>query len=300
VHSTPPGAAIVVAIRNINPGRVRPAPVAGYFLPMVFADRALAQRLERAEGSVGVGFAETRQRLAPAHGAEWRDIGGATVVFDGADSPTTQTFGLGMTEPATEATLDAIEAFFRDRQAATHHEVSPLAGVATTALLVARGYQPIEMSSVLVRDLTDVEERTHEKLVCRTLTHGERAAWVEASVAGWSETPEVAEMMRGFASVAVENPALVNFAVVGDGMFVASGSLGIVDDVALLAGASTVRAARGQGAQSLLFSTRLVEAKRRGCRVAMMAAEPGSTSQRNAERSGFRIAYTRTKWRLAG
>ena len=35
-----------------------------------------------------------------------------------------------------------------------------------------------------------------------------------------------------------------------------------------------------------------------GCDLAMMVAEAGSNSQRNAERKGFRIAYTRTKWRL--
>jgi hypothetical protein len=29
----------------------------------------------------------------------------------------------------------------------------------------------------------------------------------------------------------------------------------------------------------------------------MMAAAPGGVSQRNAEREGFRIAYTRIKWR---
>ena len=29
----------------------------------------------------------------------------------------------------------------------------------------------------------------------------------------------------------------------------------------------------------------------------MMCAQPGSASQRNAERHGFRIAYTRMKWR---
>jgi hypothetical protein len=36
-----------------------------------------------------------------------------------------------------------------------------------------------------------------------------------------------------------------------------------------------------------------------GCDLAMMAAAVGSESQRNAERKGFRIAYTRTKWRLS-
>ena len=36
-----------------------------------------------------------------------------------------------------------------------------------------------------------------------------------------------------------------------------------------------------------------------GCDLAMMVAEAGSNSQRNAERKGFQVAYTRTKWRLA-
>ena len=36
-----------------------------------------------------------------------------------------------------------------------------------------------------------------------------------------------------------------------------------------------------------------------GCDLAMMVALAGSESQRNAERKGFRIAYTRTKWRLS-
>jgi hypothetical protein len=35
-----------------------------------------------------------------------------------------------------------------------------------------------------------------------------------------------------------------------------------------------------------------------GCDIAMMVTLPGSDSQRNAERKGFRIAYTRTKWQL--
>jgi hypothetical protein len=34
------------------------------------------------------------------------------------------------------------------------------------------------------------------------------------------------------------------------------------------------------------------------CDLAMMVALPGSDSQRNAERRGFQVAYTRTKWQL--
>ena len=69
--------------------------------------------------------------------------------------------------------------------------------------------------------------------------------------------------------------------------------------LALLAGASTVPGARGQGAQRALLATRLAYAAAEGCTMAMMGASPGSGSQRNAERSGFRIAYTRIKWHRA-
>ena len=68
--------------------------------------------------------------------------------------------------------------------------------------------------------------------------------------------------------------------------------------VALLAGASTVPEGRRQGAQRALLEARLQTAVDAGCDLAMMVAAPGSASQRNAERQGFRIAYTRTKWQL--
>jgi hypothetical protein len=37
-----------------------------------------------------------------------------------------------------------------------------------------------------------------------------------------------------------------------------------------------------------------------GCDLAMVCTEPGSGSQRNAERQGFQIAYTRIKWGKEG
>ena len=79
----------------------------------------------------------------------------------------------------------------------------------------------------------------------------------------------------------------------GDGAPIATGSLGVHEGVALLAGASTVVEERGRGAQRALLIARLDEAKKRGCDVALMVAEPGSTSQRNFERLGFQVVYTK-------
>ena len=50
--------------------------------------------------------------------------------------------------------------------------------------------------------------------------------------------------------------------------------------------------------QAALLEERMRFAFKGGCDLAMMVAAAGSDSQRNAERQGFRIAYTRTKWRL--
>jgi len=76
---------------------------------------------------------------------------GAYAVFDGVESPITQTFGLGIFEELSPTALDTIERFFLDRGAPVFHEVSPLAGIATLQLLCTRKYRPIELSNVLYR-----------------------------------------------------------------------------------------------------------------------------------------------------
>jgi hypothetical protein len=79
---------------------------------MVFSDLELSKRLERAEGYACAKFAEARRRVFPGSGAEWMEWAGTYAVFDGTDSPVTQTFGLGIFEELSAVALDAIEKFF--------------------------------------------------------------------------------------------------------------------------------------------------------------------------------------------
>ncbi len=260
-------------------------------------DLALSRRLERTEGAIGASFTAVQQMRAPQVGATWHDFGGTYAIFDGVGSPMTQTFGLGLFAPATAEALAEIEGFFGSREAPVTHEVSPLGGVATAALLVDRGYRPTELSTVLAQAIDAVPERPAAAgLRARVIGDADRAAWIETSVAGWDPVPEFAAILRAMAETASANTTMQHYVVEDDGKPVATGSLGIHEGVALLAGASTVPAARGRGAQGLLLGARLAEARRLGCALAMMVTETGSTSQRNAERRGFRVAYTRTKW----
>jgi GNAT superfamily N-acetyltransferase len=132
----------------------------------------------------------------------------------------------------------------------------------------------------------------------RSVGEDEHELFAQTSARGWAESG-YGDFMLGLARVGARRADAVSFLAELDGRPEATGALSIQDGVALLAGASTVPEARGRGAQTALLGARLRHAAERGCDLAMMCALPGSASQRNAERQGFRIAYTRVKWQLA-
>jgi hypothetical protein len=265
----------------------------------VFADLALARRLEAAEGWGSVMFAEAHRRVDPSCGAEWLVCGGTQAIFDGASSPITQSFGLGLQEPVSAATLDALEAFFAERGAAAQHEVCPLAGVGPTSALAARGYEPIEISNVMYQPVGRPGNDPRRRIRVRVIDRGETALWTDISARGWApEAPQLEHFMRDLGTITVEREQTWCFLAEVDGTPGAAGVLAMRDGVALFAGASTVPELRHRGLQAALLAARMRWAYDHHCDVAMMVAEAGSGSQRNAERSGFRVAYTRTKWML--
>ncbi len=266
---------------------------------MQFADLDLSKRLERAEGQACREFAEARARLHPASGPPWIECAGGYAVFDGVDSPATQTFGLGLFEPLTAESLDRIEAFFLDRGAPVMHEISPLAGIATVDLLCARRYRPIEFSSVLHRPIVQPANKDYGEVTVRVAAKEEAALWAQVSALGWAhEHPEMLEFMKQFGPIAFAREHSVNFIAEFQGQPGAAGALCLHEGVALFAGASTIPEMRRRGLQGALLAERMRYAFDHGYKFAMMVTETGSQSQRNAERIGFRIAYTRTKWRL--
>jgi len=269
---------------------------------MLLVDRSLSQRLERAEAAANAAFVEARARLAPESGAAWIDVAGTYAMFDGVASPVTQTFGLGLFASPTDEDLTALEAFFIERGAPVHHEVSPIALVDLMPRLTARGYRPVELTTILFQELPraalPATIAPDPGLRVRVITPGEGERWAQAAADGWNDVaPELREWMLALGRVNAQRPDTQCFIAELDGMPVATGALSMSGGVAVLAGASTIPSARGRGAQGALLHARLDYAASQGCDLALMGASPGSPSQRNAERQGFRIAYTRIKWR---
>lgn len=265
-----------------------------------FADIDLARRLERTEAQGNVNFVEARAQAFPQVGAKWIEIAGAFAMFDGVGSPLTQTFGLGVFQPITSEDLDEVEQFFQSKDADVFHEVCPMADQSVFTLFKERGYQPVEFSNVLYRPIDPhlrLKAARDDRIKVRVTRKDEVDLWTQTSFEGWSEFPEYADFFRDLAQVFAHSKGPTFLAEL-DGKPIATGALTIHGDVALLAGASTIPEARRQGAQLALLEERLRYGAAKGCTVAMMVALPGSGSQRNAERHGFRIAYTRTKWHL--
>jgi Acetyltransferase (GNAT) domain len=288
-----------------------------------FADLALARRLERAEATSNARFVELRAGLDPGRGACWIEVGGTYAMYDGPSSPVTQTFGLGLFQAPTTDDFDRLERFFFERTAPADHEVSPQADPATLALLVERGYRPIEFTSVMFRPvaahppgdlgtwgLGDYPKRASPSVPesasplvpspdvrVRVIGADEADVWAKTASAGWGAAD--GDFMLDVARVNAGAPDGHLFLAELDGRPIATAALAIHNGVAHFAGASTIPEGRRNGAQLALLDARMRHAAAHGCDLALMGAAPGSGSQRNAERHGFRIAYTRVKWRLA-
>ena len=268
----------------------------------IFSDLQLSRRLEKAEARSNADFVEARAKVSPESGACWTEVAGALAMYDGAASPLTQTFCLGLFAETTPADLEHVEQFFKERGAPVFHEVSPLADAALTALLNERGYQPIEFTSVMFRPIragAGLAQPRDESIRVRVVSADEQELWAETAARGWSEFAELSEFMLGLAEVSAKRSRALSFLAESEGQPVAAGTLSICEGVALLAGASTVPEWRKRGAQLALLDARLRHAAEQGCDIAMICTQPGSASQRNAERHGFRIAYTRAKWHLS-
>ncbi|HEV7242889.1 MAG TPA: GNAT family N-acetyltransferase [Thermoanaerobaculia bacterium] len=258
------------------------------------SDVSLSRRLDRCEANTNAALVESRARLFPETGAAWIDVNGTYALFDGVQSPVTQTFGFGLFAPPTPDDLAKLEDFLLSRGAPVFHEVSPLAPPETLEVLGSRGYRPVELTSILYRPIVLMESNSPVRT--RIIDEGEEELWSATAAEGWSETAGLDEFMHALGRVTANARGASAFLAELDGRAIGTGAIAIHNGIALLAGASTIPSQRKQGAQKALLEARLRHAAEQGCDLATMGALPGSASQRNAERQGFRIAYTRIKW----
>ena len=271
---------------------------------MIHADHALALRIESGEVAGARAWAEGYQRLFPEDGVAWLEVAGGCAVFAGPDSPVTQVQGAGMRRAVSKEDFDRIEDFFFSRNSRVQVVVCPLAEPSLLAGLTKRGYTVAEMENVLAMPL-DAESLTSPpttEVEVRRVEPGEVGEWAETVARGFIEEPEFVpagsdlKLDETFLRLLLAGEAAEGHCIFASWLgarMIGGGSLFMHAGVAMLNGASTLAAFRRRGAHSAVHFARLACAFDDGCDLARVVTQPGSTSQRNAERRGFRVAYTR-------
>ena len=252
---------------------------------MIFADAPLARRLEAAEAANARG-------CSTGPGAAFLDVAGGCAIFVGANSPLTQAVGLGLNGPVKRAEIYAMEAFFRSRGAKVAVDLCPLADPALFETLADRGYRATAFNNVLVKRLAGTEIGLTPRV--RRAVASEGDLWSHTVGCGFFEERDLTteEMDVGRAIFAMHG-ALCYLAASQNGEPAGAATLAVRDGLATLFADSTIARFRGGGLHRELIAARLYEGLAQGCDLATASTLPGSGSQRNYERLGFEVVYTK-------
>ncbi len=265
---------------------------------MRFMDLELARRAEHAEGNACRECAEAFHLARPEFPVAVEEIGGGVAVFAGVDSPVTQAVGVGLGAAVTDKDLDRLGNFFLSRNAPAAVELCPLVEMSLYEKFAARGYRLLEVSNVLIREIKgagEMKPSSPHDVTVRPASREEAKLWTRTVAEGFVEqfpvTPEMLDVMEGFFQAA----SATAFLAYVRGEIAGGAALAMHRGVCGLFGASTLPNCRRRGVQTALLSARITWAASQGCDLAVSIAAPASISQRNIERAGFRVAYTRTK-----
>lgn len=238
----------------------------------------LAQSVEAAEAANLAAIA------AAGKGMEWAWLAGGVAVFAGVGAPFSHAIGVGMSGGSD---LETVEQFFHDRGSPCVIDLCSKADPAAWAFIHSRGYREQERSIVMVREPGPAQP-IRECL--RIVPPHEMKVWTRMMLEAFSDgDPADPAMLRQMETACSASECWV----VERTRFLGGAALAIHDGVGLIYADAVLPEARGEGWQAALIDARLASARTKGCHLAAASVLPGSGSQRNYERAGFREVYRR-------
>jgi GNAT superfamily N-acetyltransferase len=240
----------------------------------MFADAALARRIELAEA-----------RNASEAG-ESIEIAGGYASFAGVGSPLTHAIGLGLNGPITSAEFARLEAFYHSHGSPVNLDLYPHADWSMFDFVAARGYRIVECNNVLIGPAIGGPD-------ARVRIADDREAWSQTVIEGFFPHSGFSEPELDVCRRLVKLDNATAWLATVDGNPAAGAAMNIRGKLALLFADSTLQKYRGHGLHLALIRARLKHAADHGCDLATASTAPGSTSQHNYERAGFRVVYTK-------
>ncbi len=263
---------------------------------MQFVDKAFARRLESVEEMPQVLYARMFQKTRPEIRAAQEEVCGGHMIFAGLGSPIGRATGAGLDRPFTAEDLDRVEQFYRTHKAPSQVDLCPLHDVSVFEMFKARGYAIAELNNVLYRKLDAAEAFPQAPAGCEIRPSLPEEANRAGEIVETAFFPDGApEAYRGLIAPFYQMDGALAFAASVEDTLVACGTGLVISEhrVFALCGAGTLAEFRGRGLQTALLRARMAAAIKAGCEYAVVVTQGGSTSQRNAERLGFRVAYSK-------
>ena len=263
---------------------------------MQFVDKALARRLESCEEMPQVYYARIFQESRPEIGAVEEEICGGHMIFAGLGSPIGRVTGAGFDRTFTAEDLDRVEAFYRACKAPSQVDLTPMHEPAVFEMFKERGYGIAELNNVLFRKLEAGERFPAPSAGCEIRRSPASESDVTGAIVEDAFFPDGApQAFQGLIAPLYQMQDALAFVATIDGKPVACGTGLVIAEhkVFALCGAGTLAEYRGRGLQTALLRARMAAALEAGCEYAVVVTQGGTTSQRNAERLGFRVAYSK-------
>lgn len=238
---------------------------------------------------------KTHIEMAKAHPfGKVLDIGSGAACFSGVSSFFSQViaWGFAMKPKQFQPQIQAIEAFYRSLgHARVDIELCPLVGNDLAIALSQRGYEITELNHVSFIELCNFKELPDSNdFIVREVLLNELDEWAHKVSLGFGYL-EAKEQFSRYARL----KGVTAFAAYEQEQIIAGATVAIHEEVADLGVTSTLSAFRGKGLQKLLLKKRLSFLKNQGIPLAVVTTEPGSISDINVQKIGFRCAYTRVK-----
>lgn len=270
----------------------------------MFADAAVAARIDRAEGRFVASVAEGIGARRKDSRTLIQPLAGGLSIYAGPNSPMNKVIGIGFDGPLDPAALDEVEREWRARGEAVRIELSILADPSIPVMLSERGYHVHGCENVLARPLqAEPAGEDPRGVTVERLRKEDERTWIDLAVEAFTHLDGTGSTADDSSQIAVMEEVMGDFmAAPGlrpylarlDGRPVGEGALCIAgDDIALLAGAGTIPDARGRGVQKALLRRRLADSREAGAELAVVVTAPGTRSQENVMRWGFVLLYTR-------
>jgi GNAT superfamily N-acetyltransferase len=253
-----------------------------------------AARLEHCDAARSWRFAQARARLRPESGSAWMELpGGGSVTYSGPGMPNCRAKGMGFNGPILPEAIATAEAFFAEHCGKPSFDICPLAHRSLMEHLAERGYHLTKFYTILAMPLPAAPLPIADGIEVRLAQPEEGDLWARLTGSGFNNgqpcTEESYEIMLTNFRAANARPYLAFV----DGQPAGGGGLYLDGDTAEWGGTSVLPAFRRRGVQTALVQQRLQDAIGLGVTLALVLTIPGSDSQRNLERMGFRVFYSK-------